>query len=93
MSAVEIQRGQKWQCDESRADSDTVPDPHEESLWEPHPRFVAVVDEVRDGVVTLTATYGNSHPRTPDFGSTLDLAVERLLDGDRWSLKGGEDDE
>lgn len=90
VSNVEIRPGQIWRCDEGRADPARVPDSHDVDLWEPHPRFVAVVDEIRDGVVTLTASYGNSHPRTPDFGAKLDLAAEKLLEGDRWTLRDGD---
>jgi len=62
-------------------------------LWEPHPRFDAVVDRVEEDYVELTVATGNSHPRTPDFGAEIVSTVETLTSDPRWSLRdeGGED--
>ena len=80
MSLVEragaVEAGQTWRCDESRADPDDVPAPHDVPLWAPHPRFTVVVDRVEDDYVELTVTTGNSHPRTPDFVADED-AIDR----------------
>lgn len=80
----EVEPGQRWQCNEARADSDDVPDAHDVTLWEDQPRFTAVVDDVLDGVAELTVATGNSHPRTPTFGETLDIHVDTLAGDDRW---------
>lgn len=92
-----ITPGQRWSCDESRADPETVPEPHEDAIWADRPQFHAVVDEVRDGLVTLTVATTNDHPRTPEFGGKVDIAVERLQEGARWQLvatpSAGEDQE
>ena len=90
MSVVEragvVEPGQTWRCDESRADPDDVPEPHDVPLWEPHPRFTVVVDRVEDDYVELTAATGNGHPRTPRFGAELVSTVETLTSDARWSL-------
>jgi hypothetical protein len=82
-----VTAGQTWRCDESRADPDDVPAPHDVPLWAPHPRFNAVVDRVEDDYVELTVTTGNSHPRTPDFGAEMVSTVETLTRDDRWTLQ------
>lgn len=82
-----VEAGQTWRCDESRADLDDVPEPHEVSLWEPQPRFDAVVDQVEEDYVELTVTTGNSHPRTPAFGAEMVSTVETLTSDPRWSLR------
>ena len=87
-----VEAGQTWRCDESRADPDDVPAPHNVPLWEPQPRFDAVVDRVEDDYVELTVTTGNSHPRTPDFGAEMVSAVETLTSDPRWSLRDEVDD-
>jgi len=79
-----VERGQRWKCNEARADADDVPEGHDVLLWEPHPRFTAVVDDVLDGVAELTVATGNSHPRTPEFGEKVDIHVDRLVGDDRW---------
>ena len=90
MSVVEragvVERGQTWRCDEAEADPDDVPEPHDVPLWEPHPRFAAVVDRVEDDYVELTAATGNSHPRTPEFGADVVSTVETLTSDARWRL-------
>ncbi len=96
MSALEragvVTPGQSWTCDESRADPEDVPEPHDVPLWAPHPRFSAVVDRVEDDLVELTVTTGNSHPRTPDFGADVVSTVETLTSDPRWSLKDDVDE-
>jgi len=91
MSLVEragaVEAGQTWRCDESRADPDDVPAPHDVPLWAPHPRFTAVVDRVEEDYVELTVTRGNSHPRTPEFGAEMVSTVETLTSGNRWTLE------
>ena len=82
-----VTAGQTWRYDESRADPDDVPAPHDVPLWAPHPRFNAVVDRVEDDYVELTVTTGNSHPRTPDFGAEMVSTVETLTRDDRWTLQ------
>jgi len=82
-----VKPGQTWRCDESRADSDDVPAPHDVPLWEPQPRFDAVVDAVQDGYIELTVADGNSHPRTPDFGAEMVSTAETLTSDPRWSLQ------
>jgi len=85
--ADDVETGQTWRCDESRADSEDVPEPHDVPLWEPHPRFTAVVDRVEGSYVELTAATGNSHPRTPDFGAEIVSTVETLTNDPRWSIQ------
>ena len=82
-----VTAGQTWRCDESRADPDDVPAPHDVPLWAPHPRFTAIVDRVEDDYVELTVTTGNSHPRTPEFGAEMVSTVETLTSGNRWTLE------
>lgn len=82
-----IQPGQSWECNEARADPDDVPAGHDVPLWEDYPRFTAVVDDVLDGLVELTVATGNSHPRTPTLGTTIDVHVDELEDDDRWRKK------
>ena len=82
-----VEAGQTWRCDESRADPDDVPAPHDVPLWEPQPRFTAVVDRVEEDYVELTVATGNSHPRTPDFGAEMVSTVETLTSDPRWSLR------
>jgi len=83
-----IRRAQTWTCHEANADPDTVPGSHDSvSLWPDYPRFSAVVDCVQDGVAELTVGTSNSHPRAPDLGDRVDVHVDTLLEGDRWSLK------
>ena len=82
-----VTAGQTWRCDESRADPDDVPAPHDVPLWPAHVRFTAVVDRVEDDYVELTVTTGNSHPRTPDFGAEMVSTVETLTSGNRWTLE------
>ena len=82
-----VTAGQTWRCDESRADPDDVPAPHDVPLWPAHVRFTAVVDRVEDDYVELTVTTGNSHPRTPDFGAEMVSTVETLTSGNRWTLQ------
>jgi len=84
----EVTPGQSWRCDEGRADAGDVPDGHDVPLWEAHPRFTAVVDDILDGVAELTVSGGNSHPRTPDFGATLDIHVDTLTGDRRWEIQG-----
>ena len=82
-----VTAGQAWRCDESRADPDDVPAPHDVPLWPAHVRFTAVVDRVEEDYVELTVTTGNSHPRTPDFGAEMVSTVETLTSGNRWTLE------
>jgi len=82
-----VEAGQTWRCDESRADPDDVPAPHDVPLWAAYPRFDAVVDRVEDDYVELTVADGNSHPRTPDFGAEMVSTVETLTSDARWSLQ------
>ncbi|OYR69748.1 SNF2/RAD54 family helicase [Halorubrum sp. E3] len=86
-----VEAGQTWQCDESRADLDDVPEPHDVPLWEPQPRFTAVVDRVADDYVELIVTRGNSHPRTPDTGAEIVSTVETLTSDPRWSHQDGQE--
>jgi len=81
----EVRRGQTWACDETNAEGD-VPEPHDVALWEDRPRFRAVVDDIVGGLVQLTVTTGNTHPRTPEAGEKVDVPAERLNDRPRWSL-------
>ena len=81
-----VEAGQTWRCDESRADPDDVPAPHDVPLWEPQPRFDAVVDRVEEDYVELTVATGNSHPQTPAFGAEMVSTVETLTSDPRWSL-------
>lgn len=88
-----VHPGQTWRCDEARADPEDIPEPHDVPLWEPHPRFDVVIDEVQDDYVEATAMTGNSHPRTPGFGADVVTTVETLTSDARWSLRGeGVDD-
>ncbi|GAB7010438.1 SNF2/RAD54 family helicase [Halorubrum trueperi] len=87
-----VEAGQTWRCDESRADPEDVPAPHDVPLWEPHPRFDVIIDEVQDDYVEATAMTGNSHPRTPDFGADVVSTVETLTSDPRWSLRGEDGD-
>ena len=82
-----VTAGQAWRCDESRADPDDVPAPHDVPLWAPHPRFTVVVDRVEDDYVELTVTRGNSHPRVPTIGGEVVSTVETLTRDDRWTLQ------
>lgn len=82
-----IHAGQTWTMDESRADPEDVPAPHDVDLWAAQPSFHAVVDDILDGLVELTVTTGNDHPRTPDFGTTVDVAADRLRDDPRWEVR------
>lgn len=81
-----IEPGQTWRCNEDRADPADVPEPHDVPLWEPYPRFTASVVCVYDeiGMVELSVAYGNSHPRTPDYGATVDVSLETLREDPRW---------
>ena len=91
MSLVEragaVEAGQTWRCDESRADPDDVPAPHDVPLWPAHVRFTAVVDRVEEDYVELTVTRGNSHPRVPTIGGEVVSTVETLTRDDRWTLQ------
>lgn len=81
-----VEPGQTWRCDESQADEAVVPEPHAAvSMWADHPRFRASVVAVLDGVAELSVGVGNSHPRTPDFGATIDVSVETLRSDARWT--------
>jgi len=88
-----VEAGQTWRCDESRADPEDVPEPHDVPLWASHPRFDVVVDLVADDYVELTVTDGNSHPRTPDFGAEMVSTVATLTSDPRWSLQDEEADD
>ncbi|OYR80691.1 SNF2/RAD54 family helicase [Halorubrum sp. E3] len=94
MSIVEragvVKRGQTWRCNEANAHPEDVPEPHDVPLWEPHPRFDIVIDDVQDDYVEATVAEGNSHPRTPDFGSEMVTTVEKLTSDPRWSLRDEE---
>ncbi|PHQ44646.1 SNF2/RAD54 family helicase [Halorubrum sp. C3] len=81
-----VEAAQTWRCDESRADPEDVPEPHDVPLWEPQPRFTAVVDRVEEDYVELTVATGNSHPRTPAFGAEIVSTVATLTSDPRWSL-------
>jgi|AntDeeMinimDraft_5_1070356.scaffolds.fasta_scaffold07447_7 hypothetical protein len=83
-----VERGQTWACNEADAEDGTVPEPHDVPLWEPQPRFRAVVDHVDGSYVELTATSGNDHPRTPAFGASIATTTTALRDKPRWSLVG-----
>lgn len=85
-NAETVTAGQTWGCNEGRADGDAVPDPHDVPLWAEYPVFRAVVDEVHDGVAELTVSISNSHPRSPELGTTIDVAVESLREDQRWRL-------
>ena len=87
-----VEAGQTWRCDESWADPDDVPEPHDVPLWAPQPRFDAVVDRVEEDYVELTVATGNSHPRTPDFGAEMVSTAETLTSDPRWSLRDEVDD-
>jgi hypothetical protein len=82
-----VEPGQMWRCNEARADPNDVPAPHDVPLWEPHPRFTAVVDTIEVDYVELTVTTGNSHPRTPTHGAEVVSTVETLTRDDRWALQ------
>jgi len=85
---MNVTSGQRWECNEARADPDDVPEPHDTvPLWEDQPRFTALVDRVQGDYVELTATTGNSHPRTPDFGAEIALSASTLRDDPRWKPK------
>lgn len=80
----QIEPGQTWAMNEARADPEDVPEPHDVDLWAPQPQFHAVVDAVMDDLVELTVSTGNDHPRTPDFGTAIDVAEETLNEDPRW---------
>lgn len=81
-----VEPGQTWRCNEADADDGDVPEPHTEvSLWADHPRFRASIVDVLDGVAELAVGIGNSHPRTPKLGATIDVSVETLVNDPRWS--------
>jgi len=82
-----VTAGQTWRCDESRANPDDVPEPHDVSLWPAYPRFTSVVDDVGEDYVELTVTRSNSHPRAPDIGAEVVSTVETLTSDARWSLQ------
>ena len=88
-TAATVSVGQTWGCNEARADLDDVPEPHGVLLWEPHPRFRAVVDHVDGQYVELTVVGGNDHPRTPEFGASVATSTDSLRGKPRWSKVGG----
>lgn len=83
-SSAEISRGDTWECNEARADPDDVPEPHDVELWEPHPRFRALVDRVQGDYVEMTVVSSNSHPRSPEFGDHIAASAEKLQSQPRW---------
>jgi len=84
----EIQRGQTWECNEARAEPDSVPEPHDTvDLWPDYPRFAGVVDRVVEDVVEMTVGTSNSHPRAPELGQTVYRHVDKVRERDRWRLK------
>jgi len=85
-----IESGQVWRCDEAEADEPEA-EPHDVDLWEPLPRFRALVDRVEDDMVELTAATGNTHPRTPAFGADLVKTTETLQEDPRWTRVDGGD--
>lgn len=82
-----VEAGQVWRCDEAQADPEDVPEPHDVPLWEPYPRFDALIDRVEGDYVELTVAAGNSHPRTPDLGAEIVSTIETLTGDPRWSLQ------
>jgi hypothetical protein len=84
MTDADIEPGATYSCDESRAE-DPPAAPHlSVDLWPDYPRFRAVVDGATDGVVTLTVSRSNSHPRSPDPGEKIDIGAETLCEDARW---------
>lgn len=81
-----VRKGQTWSMNESRANPDDVPEPHDVELWADQPSFKAVVDGVVDGVAELTVATGNDHPRTPDFGEKVDIATDSMINDPRWRV-------
>jgi hypothetical protein len=80
---TDLSPGDTLRCDEAE-DPDAEPTPT--PLWEAYPRFRAVVDAVHGDYVEATATIGNSHPRTPDFGASLALSKRKIDSESKWSV-------
>jgi len=87
--------GQTWRCDESAAEDLPEPwdRPYQAAGIAEYARFRVAVVAVLDGVAELSVTIGNGHPRTPEPGGTLDVAVETLASGPRWAEVTNDDDE
>lgn len=80
-----LSRGDRIQCDESRAD-----DPRHDfgadytGLGPRFVRFHALVDSVQGNYVEATVTRRNPHMKSPNPGTRLALSLTKIGDDPRW---------
>ncbi|WP_435065911.1 SNF2/RAD54 family helicase [Halobaculum sp. EA56] len=79
----QLQAGDTLQCVEERA---PPAGSRTGSFSTGRPRFTVVVDRVDGDYVEATATTGNAHRRTPDFGDEVALSLATLREDDRWEV-------